>query len=102
MTVSAVVLSTENVATPEPFVVPETGVIVDEPAPCPIVTTWAATGLPKASRAVTVTVADDVPSAVTEPGAAATVDCTALTAPEVNVTEAVCVTVSESVVSVAV
>jgi hypothetical protein len=56
-------------------------VIVDEPAPWPIVTTWAATGLLKASRAVTVTVADEVPSAVTEPGAAATVDWRALTAP---------------------
>src|SRR3954468_341917 len=42
------------------------------------------------------------PSAVTEPGAADTADCAAVTGPTVNVTAAVCVTVTESVVSVAV
>ena len=42
------------------------------------------------------------PSAVTEAGAALTVDCAAVTGPAVNVTDAVWVTVTVSVVSVAV
>jgi hypothetical protein len=61
-----------------------------------------ATGLPNASLAVTLTVAVAEPLAATVPGAAVTVDWAALTAPDVNVTVAVCVTVTESVVSVAV
>ena len=51
---------------------------------------------------MTVTVEVVMPSAVTEAGAALTVDWAAVTAPAVNVTDAVCVTVTESVVSVAV
>ena len=50
--------------------VPETVVIVEEPAPWASVTVWPATGLAKASLAVTVTVEVAAPFAVTEPGAA--------------------------------
>ena len=55
-----------------------------------------------ASFSVTVTVEVVAPSAVTDAGAALTVDCAALTGPTVKVTAAVCVTTTESVVSVAV
>ena len=82
--------------------VPETVVIVEEPAPWASVTVWPATGLAKASLAVTVTVELAVPLAVTEPGAALTVELVASTAPAVKETAAVWVTVTESVVSVAV
>ena len=51
---------------------------------------------------VTVTVEVVTPFAVTDAGAALTVDWAAVTAPGVKVTVAVCVTVRESVVSVAV
>ena len=61
-----------------------------------------ATGFDCASRSVTVTVELAEPSAVTDAGAALTLDCAAVTAPAVKLTEAVCVTVTESVVSVAV
>ncbi len=60
------------------------------------------TGFDWASFNVTVIVDVVEPSAVTEAGAAPTVDCAAVTGPTVNVTDAVCVTVTESVVSVAV
>ena len=60
------------------------------------------TGFDWASFSVTVTVEVVEPSAVTEAGAAVTVDCAAVTAPAVKVTAAVWVTVTESVVSVAV
>jgi hypothetical protein len=60
------------------------------------------TGLLFASRKVTVIVEVATPSAVTLAGLAVTVDALAETAPAVNVTEAVCVTVIVSVVSVAV
>jgi len=52
--------------------------------------------------AVTVTVDAELPSAVTELGEELAVDAVASTAPAVNVTVAVWVTVTESVVSVAV
>ena len=93
---------TVKVATPEPFVVPETVVIVEEPPPWASVTVWPATGLAKASLAVTVIVAVAVPLAATVPGAAETVELVASTAPEVKLTVAVWLTVTESVVSVAV
>ena len=51
---------------------------------------------------MTVIVEVALPSAVTDAGDEVTVDCAALTAPAVNVTAAVCVTTTESVVSVAV
>ena len=54
--------------------VPETVVIVELPAPWASVTVWPATGLAKASLAVTVTVEVATPFAVTEPGAALTVE----------------------------
>ena len=69
-----------NVATPEPFVVPETVVIVDVPGEPPRETAWPETGLPNASRAVTVIVEVVEPSAATEVGDADTVDCAAETA----------------------
>jgi hypothetical protein len=91
-----------KLACPDAFVVPDTVVTVDEPPPCPSETDWPLSGCPKASFAVTVTVEVVEPSAVTEPGAAETVDAVASTAPAVNDTVAVCVTVTESVLSVAV
>ena len=60
------------------------------------------TGLLFASRKVTVIVEVAIPSAATVAGLAVTVDAVADTAPAVNVTDAVCVTVIVSVVSVAV
>ncbi len=60
------------------------------------------TGFDWPSFSVTVTVEVVAPSAVTEAGAALTVDCAALTGPTVKVTNAVWVTTTESVVSVAV
>ena len=93
---------TVKVATPEALVTPETVVIVEEPPHLASVTVLPATGLLLASRRVTVTVEVVEPSAVTEAGAAETPDCAAVTAPGVKVTVAVWVTVTESVVSVAV
>jgi hypothetical protein len=75
---------------------------VEEPPDLASVTVLPATGLDCASRSVTVTVEPVEPSAVTDAGAADTDDCAAVTAPAVKVTPAVCVTVTESVVSVAV
>jgi hypothetical protein len=66
------------------------------------VTVFPLTGLPLASRNVTVIVEAATPSAVTAPGLALTVETVAETAPAVNVTAAVCVTVMVSVTSVAV
>ena len=54
------------------------------------------------SKRVTVMVEVVEPSATTDAGLALTVDAPALTGPTVDVTVAVCVTVIESVVSVAV
>ena len=51
---------------------------------------------------MTVTVEAVLPSAVTEAGAALTLESVAVGVPAVKVTVAVCVTVTESVVSVAV
>ena len=76
--------------------------IVDEPPPFASVTVLPETGFDWASFKVTVIVDVVEPSAVTEAGAALTVDWAAVTGPTVNVTDAVCVTVTESVVSVAV
>jgi hypothetical protein len=65
-------------------------------------TVFPLTGLPLLSRSVTVIIDVATPSAATVPGLTATVDVVADTAPAVNVTAAVCVTVTLSVVSVAV
>jgi hypothetical protein len=91
-----------NVATPLPFVVPETVTIVLVTPVDARVTVLLETGLEFASFNVTVIVDVVVPSAVIEVGLATTVDWAAVTAPAVKVTEAVCVTVSVSVLSVAV
>ena len=91
-----------KVAWPEALVVPETTVIVEEPAPWASVTVWPASRWAKASLAVTVIVELAVPFASTELGAAATVELVASTAPAVKETVAVWVTVTVSVVSVAV
>src|SRR5438552_4093869 len=80
MTPPAVVFLTENVATPPPFVVAVAGVIVDEPAPWVSETDWPETRFPNASLAVTVTVDVVAPSAITDAGAAETVDWPASTA----------------------
>ncbi len=102
MVASATVSLTVKVATPEPLVTPETVVIVEEPPPFASVTVLPETGFDCASFSVTVTVEVVLPSARTEAGAAETVDCAAVTGPTVKVTDAVCVTVTASVVSVAV
>ena len=81
---------------------PETVVIVEEPPPFASVTVLPETGFELTSLSVTVIVEVVTPFAVTEAGAAETVDWAAVTAPAANVTVAVCVTVTESVVSVAV
>jgi hypothetical protein len=65
------------------------------------VTVLPATGLPFASRNVTVIVEVATPSPKTEAGLTVTVDTPADTAPAVNVTETVCGSGSVSVVSVA-
>ena len=93
---------TVKVAWPEPLVVPETVVIVEEPLPLASVTVFPETGFEFASLRVTVTVDVVEPSATIDVGEAVTVDCAAVTGPAVKVTVAVCVTVTESVVSVAV
>ena len=69
-----------NVATPYPFVVPDTVVIVEVPGEPPSETDWPDTAFPKASSAVTVIVDVVEPSAATEVGEADTVDCAADTA----------------------
>ena len=81
---------------------PETVVIVEEPLPLASVTVLPETGFEFASFSVTVTVEVVEPSATIEAGEALTVDCAAVTGPAVKVTVAVWVTVTESVVSVAV
>ena len=102
MVASATVSLTVKVATPEPFVTPETVVIVEEPPDFASVTVLPGTTLVFASRSVTVTVEVVAPSAVTDAGAAPTVELAALGTPAANVTVAVWVTMTESVVSVAV
>ena len=91
-----------KVALPEPLVTPEMVVIVEEPLPLARVTVLPETGFELASLSVTVRVEVVEPSATIEAGAALTVDCAAVTGPAVKVTVAVWVTVTESVVSVAV
>jgi len=100
----AVVDVTVNVTTPDASLGPDAALIVGIPGPDVFanVTVFPGTGLPFASFNVTVIVDCATPSANTEVGAAVTVDCAALTAPTVNVTVAVCVTTTLSVVSVAV
>ena len=93
---------TAKVASPAASVVGETGVTTDEPPPGASATVLPATGFPFTSRSVTVTVEKLEPSAETVVGEAATEDCAAVTAPATKVTAAVWVTVTESVVSVAV
>ena len=94
---------TVNVATPEPLVTPETVVIVEEPPPLASVTVLPATGFDCASLSVTVIVEVVAPSAVTERrGGADRRLRGGHGVPAVKVTVAVCVTVTESVVSVAV
>ena len=102
MVASATVSLTVKVATPEPFVTPETVVIVEEPLPFASVTVLPAIRCDCASLSVTVIVELVAPSATTELGAALTVDCAAVTGPAVKLTAAVWVTVTVSVVSVAV
>src|SRR6476469_5465045 len=99
---SATASLTVKVAVPEAFVTPLTVVIVEEPPDLASVTVLPTTGFDCASFRVTVTVAVAEPSAVTEAGAAETVDCAAVTVPAVKVTVAVGVTTTESLVSVAV
>jgi hypothetical protein len=94
-TVSAVVSVTENVATPDAFVVADAGVIEEEPEPAASVTPTPASAWSLRSRSVTDTVADEAPSAVTDAGDAETAECDAETAPGTNATAAVCVTVTE-------
>jgi hypothetical protein len=95
---------TVNVTTPFVELGPEAALMVGDPGPelFASVTVLPETGLLFASFRVTVIVEVVEPSAVTDPGDAVTVDCAAETAPAVKVTVAVCVTVTESVVSVAV
>src|SRR3954451_10119825 len=102
MVASATVSLTANVAIPDAFVTPETVVIVEDPPAFASVTVLPATGLDCASRRVTETVELAVPSAVTEPGDADTEDWAAVAGPAPNCTEAVCATVTASVVSWAV
>jgi len=93
---------TVKVAWPEPLVVPETVVMVEEPLPLARVTVLPETGLELASLRVTVMVEVVLLSATIEVGEAETVDWAAVTGPAVKVTVAVWVTVIVSVVSVAV
>ena len=102
MVASATVSLTVKVATPEALVTPETVVIVDEPPDFASVTVLPGTGFVFASRSVTVTVEVVTPLAVTDAGAAPALEAAALGVPGVKVTAAVWVTVTESVVSVAV
>ncbi len=94
---------TVKVATPELLVVPETVVIVSvAPREEEIVTVFPDTRLELESFKVTVIEEVLEPSAVTEAGAALTVDRAALTAPAVKLTAAVWTTVIESLESFAV
>ena len=77
-------------------------VVIEEEPDCVSETAFPATAFPYASFSVTVIVAEELPSAATAAGLAATVDTAASTGPGTNVTEAVSVTSIESVVSCAV
>src|SRR4051795_6561159 len=89
---SATVSLTVKVATPEPFVVPETVVIVEEPPDFASVTVLPETTFELTSRSVTVIVELVELSAATLAGEAETVDCAAVGVPAVKVTAAVCAT----------
>ena len=102
MVASATVSLTVKLATPEAFVTPETVVIVEEPPDFASVTVLPETGFHSNRAASTVRVDVALPSAVTEAGAALSVEWPAVTEPAVKVTVAVWVTVTLSVVSVAV
>jgi hypothetical protein len=91
-----------NVATPDALVTPETVVIVEEPPDFANDTVFPETTFELTSRSVTVIVELVELSAATLAGDAETVDCAAVGVPAVKVTVAVCVTVTASVVSVAV
>jgi hypothetical protein len=93
---------TVNVTTPLAFEAPLAAEIVELPVPCERVTAFPLTGLLFVSSSVTVIVEVVEPSAVTEVGFAVTVDLVALTGPGVKVTDAFCVIVRLSVVSLAV
>jgi hypothetical protein len=83
----AVVDLTVNVTTPEASLGPEAALMVGVPGPEVLarLTFLLGTGLLLPSFKVTVIVEVVVPSAVTEAGEAATVDCAAVTAPGENV-----------------
>jgi len=100
----AVVDFTVNVTTPEASLGPDAALIVGVPGPLVFarVTVFPDTEFPLASFSVTVIVDCATPSAATDVGDAVTVDWVALAGPAVNVTVAVCVIVTLSVVSVAV
>lgn len=100
----AVVDWTVKVAMPEPSVVADAGAMTGVPGPEVLasVTSLPDRGLLSPFFTVTVIVEVVVPSATTEVGEADTVELAALTAAERKVTVAVCVTVTLSVVSVAV
>ena len=102
--VAAVVDFTVKVTTPAALEVPDAAEIVGLPEPevFASVTVLPETGLPFASSRVTVMIEEVIPSAVTEPGEALTVDCAAVTGPAVKVTRAVRMRVTESELSVAV
>ena len=92
-------------AAPPPFVTAVPDPLINElPEPAPSATVSPATGLPAASLKVTVIVAVVVPSSGTVPleGLTLTDDAEADTTPPLNVTVAVWVTTTESVVSMAV
>ena len=80
---------TVNVAWPEPLLTPETVVIVEEPPDLASVTVLPATGFDCASRSVTVIVEARRAVGGHRRGTALTLDCAAVTAPAVKLTEAV-------------
>ena len=91
-----------KVTTPLRSEVPDAAEIVELPPAWPRVTVLPETGLPAASFNVTVTVEVAVLLSRRLVGLAETVDWAAVTVPPWKVTAAVWVTVTESVVSVAV
>src|SRR4051812_23185838 len=86
---------------PDALLVAVAGEIVEVPLPWSSETPFPATPFPLTSFNVTVTVAVVLPSATSEPGVATTVELPASVTSGVNVTFAVCVTATESSVSVA-
>jgi hypothetical protein len=90
---------TVNVTTPSAELDPDAGLIVAAPV-CARVTVFPETGLPCASKRVTVIVDVATPSAAKEVGNAETVDCAAETGPAVNVTTALSVILLPPIVPV--